>query len=346
MRGYWIGLLALTWGCSSENGLYRGLDPKRHDEDKPKEEPVPEGSATLKGTICTPDGGNAVTHATVTVLHDGEPSSTETDAEGDFVLEDLPPGTWTVRVEKGSFQVEFEVTLQEGEVTELDVDECVPLEQGETKIAVITGAYDAIQDLLDELDLEYDRIPGLSGTEYVDFLRDVDAMSDYDIIFFNCGMGDAWMQHEDEVGDNLREYVRNGGSIYASDWAYWLIEVGWPGEHDFHGTENNPRGALVGASQELDAQVLDPAMAAALGSDTAHLNYDLDSWAAMEDADAEILIRADYKWWAGFGKESQEGPLATRIRDGEGTALYTTFHNEQQTTQDMLVLLEEIILSL
>ena len=47
-------------GSQPETGTTRGA-------------PVPEGSATLKGTICTPDGGNAVTHATVTVLHDGEP---------------------------------------------------------------------------------------------------------------------------------------------------------------------------------------------------------------------------------------------------------------------------------
>lgn len=343
MRLWTLCFALLSLGCSSENGLYH--KPKGGRPDKEESPPEP-GSATLKGRVCAFDGDTAVTHAIVTVSTDDGELSDETDGEGDFVIEGLPPGTWPVLVKKGSFEVFFEVTLEANEVTELDVDECVPLEQGNVEIAVVTGAYDDIGSLIDQLGLDFDVINGRSGTQYVDFLRDPDELAQYDIIFFNCGMGDGWFPYADEVSDNLKDYVRDGGSIYASDWAYWVVESAWPAQNDFHGAENNPNTALVGAAQRVDADVLDPTMAAALGSDVAEINYDLDAWAAMEDSSAEILIEASYKWWDNFGQKTQSGPLATRIYDGDGMVLYTTFHNEQQTTGDMLVLLDEIILSL
>lgn len=346
MRGWLLGLVAFSVGCASENGLYHGQKRDRPVEEEPEEPPV-EGSATLKGKVCAFDGDSAVTHAKITVHHDAGPgwsksSETETDAEGKFILKDLPPGTWPVLIQKGSFEKYLEVKLKADKVTDLTVDECVPLEQGETKIAVVTGQYDDIGALIDQLELEYDRINGRTGTAYVDFLRDPDQLAQYDIIFFNCGMGEAWTQHKEEVTDNLKQYVRNGGSIYASDWAYWLVESTWPGQNDFLGNDL-PINTLAGAAQQIEADVLDPAMVAALGSNTANLNYDLPGWAAMTGSDAEVLIRAQFRVQ---GAGMQTGPLATRIHDGEGMALFTTFHNEQQTTNDMLVLLDEIILSL
>jgi hypothetical protein len=344
----WVLAVQIVAGCGSESALFGGAQPQEPSETTPGGDEV-FGDATLVGQVCATDGQSAVTNAKVTVLHDPEPSSTTTDNQGEFRLDGLPEGTWEVRIEKGSFQVSQEVTLVDGEVTNLDLadGDCVPLEQGETKIAVVTGSYDAIQDLLDQLHLDYDKIPGITGTAYVDFLRDPAALKKYDIIFFNCGIGNGWIPHEAEVGANLREYVANGGSIYASDWAYWLVESGWPQEHDFHGAENGPTSALVGVAQELNADVLDPGLVTALGSDVAHLNYDLDSWAAMEGATAEVLIRGNYSYYEGLLNQNRRtGPLATRFEDGDGTALFTTFHNERQTTADMLVLLEEFILSL
>lgn len=344
-------------GCASEQDLRIGRDPVEPVTtpsgtttvvitNDPPDPPEPEESA-LEGTVCAPDGESEVAGALVRVLHDGGPSEAVTDGSGYFAISGLPPGTWPVEVSKGSFLTTLDVTLVAGEVSTIDVDECVPLDQGTTDIAVVTGLYDDIGTLLTELGLGYDTVNGISGSAMVDFLLSPSELAKYDIIFFNCGIGNGWIPQSDEVGDNLRDFVQAGGSIYASDWAYWIVESTWPAENDFLGNEQDATGALLGAAGAVDADVLDPAMIAALGRDTADLNYDLDGWAGLEGASAEVLIEGNYEWYTGlFATTEQHGPLATRLVDGDGQVIYTTFHNERQTTQDMLLLLQEIVLSL
>lgn len=345
MRGLSSLFVLLSLSCGSENALQVGdRAPDGTGEVPEATDGLPAGASALQGRVCTPNGQGPVVLADVTVHHDGGPSTTQTDADGAFSLVGLPPGTWEVQIQKGSFESWHEVELQRGEITELSLDGsgCVPVEQGEVKIAVVTGSFDRIGDILGLMGFSYDTVRGVGGTEYVDFLRDPGALARYDIVFFNCGMGERWLDHADEIGDNLRAYVRGGGSVYASDWAYYLVESGWPSQHEFVGPDQNPHGAQVGNRQDITADVLDPAMIAALGSSTAQIRYDLGGWAVIESTSGESLLEGVYRHSGG----QQRGPLATRLDDGAGTVLYTSFHNESQSTADMAVLLQEIILSL
>lgn len=351
MRTGWIVGVAMVIGCSSESGLHLGLEPKTpvEEEPDPPAPPAPDEPATLRGTVCSPNGAGPVTHADVTVMVEPEPVQSTTDASGLFVIDDLPPGTWEVVIEKGSFVLTEEVVLEAGRVTNLsNEDECVPLEQGDLEIAVVTGLYDKIEDLLDGLGLEYDQINGKSGQDHVDLLLDPARMAEYDLIFFNCGMQENWLSDKVEIADNLRDFVKGGGSLYASDWAFLMVEGPWGDQIDFLGDDNDNNDARRGNRGDVDAVVLDPAMVSALGGDQANLHFDLWDWVAMEDAKAEWLLEGDYKYRDGAfgGAAPGSGPMAVRFHDGDGTVVYTSFHNENQTTGDMLVLLEEIIFSL
>jgi len=341
----WIAVSALLVGCGSESGLYSGLHP---DDAPTTSEPAPvppEGEASLKGLVCTPNGNGGVAGATVTVLTD-DPVTGTTDQDGRFRIDGLPPGKWDVEISKGSFVQDYTVKLVDGQVTNLDPGErCVPLDQGDLKIAVVTGQYDKIQDLLDQLGLDYDIVKGITGNDHVQFLRDPAALAKYDLIFFNCGLAENWTSYRDEVTANLKDYVKNGGSIYASDWAYLLVERTWPDEIDFVGDDTNNWAARVGTPQNLTADVLDPSMKTVLGSDSAKLSFNLDEWATMSDAKADVLIDGTYKYRQS-GVKSENGPLAVQFDSGGGTVIYTSFHNESQTTDDMLKLLSEMILSL
>ncbi len=303
---------------------------------------VPTGGIT--GRICAPNGSTWVAGAMVSVEHAYGASATFTDGDGWFTLEGLPVGTHTVHVTKGSFSTSFVMEVFANEITELAYYECV--EQGDTKIAVVTGQYDDIGAIIAGLAVDFDTIDGVGTTEYVDFLRDPDWMGEYDAIFFNCGMGFDWEAYA-ETTQNLRDFVQAGGSVYASDWAYYLVEATWPGKQRFHGDDTVLGDAFVGLSGTVDATVNDPVMADLLGGTTAQLNYDLDAWAAMESSNAEVLIEGTYSYAEGFfgPTETRHGPLATRMVD-EGTVIYTTFHNERQTTVHMDAILQEIILSL
>ena len=64
-------------------------------------------------------------------------------------LREVEPGTHSVNVTKGSFQTSFVMEVFANEITQATYDEC--LEQGETRIAVVTGQYDDIGAIIDDL---------------------------------------------------------------------------------------------------------------------------------------------------------------------------------------------------
>lgn len=357
MRNLLVLVAALS-GCSdyTVNGIAQppdlgpgtnpdGSDP---DVDDPIVDPVP-GFETggVRGRICAPDGTSWVSGATIQITHAEGLSETLTNGDGWFLLEGVPAGTYDLTVTKGSFSTVIEVVIQAAQVTDLPVDECI--QQGPTRIAVLSGDYDHIQTILGDLNLQYDLLNGIGPVASVNFLRDPAAMANYDVIFFNCGMNDAWLDHEAEIGNNLREFVTAGGSIYASDWAYYIVESSFRDQNTFHGNDLEPGSAKVGEAGSVTANVLSPSMQQLLGSTTASLNYDLSQWAAMVDSPlAEVLIEGQYTYRNGpfAGLQTRFAPLASRFDYGNGTVIYTSFHNEQQTTVDMHLLLQDIVLSL
>lgn len=351
-----LTLALLATGCSDYNfspEKEQNLPSDPEDTAVDTSDPVDTGevdpdSASLKGRVCDLTGEGYVVGATAYIeLDDGSRIGDTTDADGYFTLTGIPLGTHTVHVEKGSFSTSFDVTLEEPGLTELVEEECLQPES--VKIAVVTGQYDHIQTYLDEMGVEYDLYNGISGSEYLNqLLLDTAKMAEYDIIFLNCGISDGWFSQKGTVGNNIKEYVEGGGSIYSSDWAHYFFEAAFTDALDFHGNDDNVNDARIGKSTHVPATVLDANMIAIIGSSSADLNYNLGSWVIADTAKStvDVLIRgnAPIDPWYGGGTVSN-APLAVRFEKG-GTALYTTFHNEAQATIDMEALLEEIILSL
>ncbi|MEO0604584.1 MAG: hypothetical protein AAF211_24330, partial [Myxococcota bacterium] len=212
---------------------------------------------------------------------------------------------------------------------------------------------DAIQNLLADLGLQYTLI---EIEDTVEWLRDPGSLSDYDIVFFNCGMRTDWVMYP-EVVDHLRDYVLQGGSIYASDRSYQVIERVFPAAIDFLGDDSNPLDVARGQRGDYVARVVDRELQSVLGSDVADIRYDFDNWTIAEKADGgEALLEAQVEPAAPAPNEDsgpQRSVLAARARIGQGTVVFTSFHNQTQNTGlegpptgDMLRILEDIILSL
>lgn len=319
-------------------------------------------SGSVLGQICTPDGEgwavNARVYLPIDYNDDGmvdDELETWTDQEGRFTLDHVPDGSHTLLVEKGSFTASVPVTVSG--TTELKEPTC--LDPDSVSIAVVYGEYDQVQELITALGLPFD---GYSGAELHTLLFDPERLSLYDIIFFNCGAGYSWLSEREAVAANLLQYVEEGGSIYASDWAHQFIEAPFPRLIDFYGEDNlfvDPvvwQGDLsrvphIGMAGSINGQVLDETMQLRLGGG-AQLQYDLDAWVVPLNTRAATtaLIRGDAPVLdlttgapAGVLKDV---PLATRSHVGEGVVIYTSFHNEQQMTRDMEIALKEIILSL
>jgi len=332
----------------SATGSDTGFDP---DDDT--DDPNQDYDAGVTGRICDPSGGDWVVGALVYVDADTDGDGTgdvyvedTTDVDGRFTLTGLPAGTWTVHVEKGSFTTSFEVTLNGG-MYEIPDPECLlPPE-----IMVVTGSYDSIEDVLDRMGVDHDTTNGVSGNAHVQFLKDPSRMGEYDIIFLNCGMSDSWVSSKTEIAANLKDYVTNGGSVYTSDWSYYAFEVSFPDAVDFYGDDKRAGDAYTGEAGDVTADVIDANMQAVLGKSSASINYDLAAWAIAEKANTNttVLLEGDatYFDWNTFTMGTLKNvPLAVQIKPNGGNMIYTSFHNERQTTGDMDKMLEEIILSL
>jgi len=364
-RLYLASCLALTtWACSeydlSQSGDALGADtaaPGGGGDGGSGGGPLADGDydCGVTGRVCDPSSTlyvpGARVYAEIDSDGDGEVDSvaeTYTDEDGYFDLQGLPCDTpLTVHVEKGSFSTSYEVEIPGG-TYELPQDIC--LTDDDVRIAVVTGEYDNIEDILDDLSLDYDLIRGEQGTLHVDLMRDPAHLAIYDIIFLNCGMADGWTNYAPEIGANLRAYVEGGGSVYASDWSHYAAEVAFSSAIDFYGSDGSFWDARAGVAGSIDATVLDANMQALLGSSNAALSYDLSQWAVAEAVGqgATTLIRGDARATGlGTGMVTvADAPLAVEIEAGAGRFIYTSFHNERQRTVDMEVLLMEIILSL
>lgn len=130
----------------------------------------------------------------------------------------------------------------------------------EAKMAVVTGHYDEIQNVLAKLgfgsidesghldmDEEYD-FTIIDGTDELDdeefmnvdeFLSDIANLDEYDIVFFNCGANDDTLSQDPEILANLQQYAEEGGKIYATDWSFNFVEDPFPNFIDFYNDEED-----------------------------------------------------------------------------------------------------------
>ena len=353
--------LGMFTGCDVEYGIGGENDEVNAPKDTEGSgttgtENIPEDMDTgaVQGRVCGLDGEEYVAGASVSILTEWGKLETVTDENGYFKLEGVPTGTYNLHIEKDAYSANVAVAITANEVLQLAEDECI----GDVNIAVVTGDFDRVEQILDNLGINYDTIQGGFGTdmyemntEHVEFMSDPARLAQYDVIFFNCGLTMEWSYEASNIPQNIRNYVENGGSAYASDQAYFILEAAFPNAATFIGDDSVPGEAYVGAEGIVDGGVQSSQLKAALGKDRASINYDLGSWAAIESTtEAEILIDGTYQifhWDDMYGSGTDvTGPLAIRHQAGAGQFLYTTFHNEQQTTDDMVELLKAFVLSL
>lgn len=159
----------------------------------------------------------------------------------------------------------------------------------------------------------------------------------YDVVFLTCNGG-----FEDEMKGTLQEYVSKGGILYASDWRYDAIAKAFP-----EMVAPNLKGD--GRKQELEADIVDPGLAEELKSKKIHLRFDLDEWkpAAFGGPRVKVLMQGSYlKYKAGGGPERVTAPLMVRFPVGNGTVVFTSFHNEKQNSRTEKQLLQYLVYSL
>lgn len=173
----------------------------------------------------------------------------------------------------------------------------------------------------------------------------------FDIIALNCA-GDL-EDYASQSKNNLKNFVENGGKLYASDWAYIFIEEAFPDYIDF------PAYPQIGDAQTTKAHISDQNLSKYLGVTEAEIVYDLDAWVVIDNVSSStnVLISGDVSS-SGYKsslispqtRSSQINksissinsvrPLAVSFNYGNGSVVYTTFHNESQINESVRHILE------
>jgi len=307
----------------------------------------------ITGYVCAPNNTLKIGGAHVwTTAFDctGKQVTIDTfsDDNGNFVLKNVPSGETKVFIEKGQFKTEYVVNVPpNGVVNTPDVvqDACFPKQS--VKFAVVSGQWDHIETILSQLGVDYDLYDGTLFTFAAkEFLTNSQKMAQYDAIFFDCGSQhyDILTFNQNLIINNLQNFVANGGSVYASDWAFVYVEWPWPGAIDFFGGDFNNSAPKVGKKGNMGATVVDAGMAGFLGKSNVSINFNLGAWVVMAGAPFSTTTQIT----ASVPQVGQAPLMVSHKPSGAngGTVLYTTFHNETQPTKDMIDILNYMVFSI
>ena len=220
------------------------------------------------------------------------------------------------------------------------------------KIAVTPAGYDDMGSVLKSMGFSPEEIP-------VEDLSNLEKLKQYSAIYLNCS--GAVESVAEEAASAVRQYVEEGGFLYASDFAEALIAKAFPGKIDFY--NEGGYGAKVGNAGEVTAKVTDAGLAAALGANSIKVNFDLGAWVVMTGTSGRVYMRGpapiidyssmtDPSAFSGIdfsnpqsveefqskfqsSKTLEDVPYVVSFSQGRGEVLYTSFHNEAQTTADV-----------
>lgn len=199
------------------------------------------------------------------------------------------------------------------------------------RISITPSEFDEVDTLLDSLG------PAFRYRELqVQDLRDASILAQCDVIFLGCGeLPESWRVGSPAVGErnnpdavgpnpevpqrvatNLREFVANGGTLYAPDRWYQTIATAFPEFVDAQGEVNRQ-------SQRVNAKVVSPDLRGVVGL-TIGLRFDGPSWrvAALANERCQVLLKGETKGAMG---STLEAPLAVQFRHQEGNVIFTSF---------------------
>lgn len=302
-------------------------------------------TGTLKGKVTTINTHKAVGGALVFAFDDGNNIyRTYTNATGDFEL-DAPIGNRTLYIQTGdgsNFRNSIEVVVQENQTQQLE-ESTLRLDQV-ARIAYVSGSYDSIEDIITSLGYVAESITYNQLSDYA-------TISQYDIIFLNCGSITSSISSNPTVTTNLARFVTNGGSIYASDWAVAYLIGG-----DTNTSACNALGGFIsdttlcstdnGDEATLNTYITNTDLANATGISSLDIIYDLDSWQKINSVDEtfwEVLVR----------ETSTEQPLMIRtnlffdssligdsVGNSQNSDWFTICHTDDNTQESVTITIE------
>lgn len=246
---------------------------------------------------------------------------------------------------------------------------------GENRIAVVVGDFDDPTTVLRRLVVFHDQWTGIissatwnpdwdwrsSALQVEDLLGEGGQLFAYEQVWvasgtrglgsvvYNGVARDDALLVDNKVCDNLRTYVRRGGDVFVTDWAYDLVERCWPREITFLGDDEVPDAAQLGLDGTIIADVLESGLVDALGSDKLAVRYEFSNQTIITDVrnSVTVWLRGDAPWRteAGVDRVQSDSPLLVSFRPaiGGGRVVVATFHVDAQSPAAMDRLIQIVL---
>lgn len=291
---------------------------------------------------------------------DSKTPHTFTAPSGQFELGVHQTGEFFLVVQKGQFRRIRRIEIVEGPQDVAADKTTFPnktLKPHDTipRMAIVNGKWDAIDISLAKLGLGKTK-PGFLGIEEVDrsqhhgfdyiegfeaasFMKDPAKLGKYHIVFKPCNDSEGTTCNsyspadEKSVQDSLREYVKKGGKLYATDYDYEYVRRPWPEYLEWVGQTNESGSACNKGGVQGKAEVLDTGMAAWLEA-MGHKNWDIvESWIGLKqvnsvqgfDVDGKPATITPKVW---VQSKLTGSPATVSFESGCGRVLYSTYHTE------------------
>ncbi len=303
-----------------------------------------ENTATVTGYVYLSD---TIPAPGVHVYDKVNPSySGYTDRSGFFRV-DVPIGERTIVIDGGIFKSETSVSLSRGDVKEIysSSNPLILVNNTKFKIAVMIGAFDSIQAVFDQIGIRRISSPDDTASGYIvydfgSFPTDIETLKKFNLLAFNCGITAPGIN-----SSTLKEYVQDGGNIYASDWQIWVMDsLSLLGRKIFLISDDGDYA--TGNHGTVKAEVVDNVLRNQLGKDSVTIVFDHDGWVVIDSVkqDVKVLLKADVSNSQGPVSDAPLAILAKPFNSG-GMLFYTSFHYEAQaTSEDVIEMLRMFLL--
>lgn len=268
---------------------------------------IPENETLEKvyGKVTSPSG-KTIPNTYVYYDKNGHIYEAYTNQLGEFEI-NVPTGNGKLNIQTGNgklFNSSMDITVVAGET--LDLRSSNFILNTSSNLAFVTGTYDEIQAVITNL--------GYATTELT--LDDIsnNNLENINALFLNCGTNEA-IQLPDAFYNNLNDFITNGNSLYASDWALRLL-VGNDNYAQDCTTERIGGfiademvcGVRSGAIETLtNNTILNSDLASYTGTSTIDIEYDLPSWMQLNYIDSNF--------WEVLVEDQNANPLMIKTND-------------------------------
>jgi len=149
----------------------------------------------------------------------------------------------------------------------------------------------------------------------------------------------------EQIIENLRDYVQDGGTIYGIEWAYDAVEISFPDAIEFMNDDGTPDAAQVGLVCDTDATVLDPDLEAWIGKSDIDISYPIPEWPIIESVNGTIHMAGTAQVSTDDGELSRtDTPLLVSFEYGEGQVAVFTFRLSADSNEDVQATLQYMMI--